>query len=409
MRAKKGRLMKLRAVIGAVAAMGLVAGGLTGQEERPIKIGVLTDMSSVYAEHGGPGSVEAARMAIDDFGGAVLGKPIALISADHRNSLDLGTRIARQWYSDGVDVIVDVPNSGIALAVQQLSRELKKIVLFSSPASADLTGPQCSPYAVDWTYDTYALAHGTAQAIVKSGGGSWFFITADYAFGYAMERDAGNVIRSEGGMVLGSVKVPLGTLDFSRYLLQAKTSRAKIVGLAISGRDMINAIEQASEFSLVQDGQRLAGLLIFIPDVHNLGLEIAQGLVMTTAYYWDQNDKARAWAERFFSKMKRMPTMVQAGVYGAITHYLRAVQAAGSKDPDTVMAKMREMPIDDFMTHDGKLRIDGRVLRDMYLYEVKTPAESKYPWDYLKLLQTIPADEAFRPLDEGGCLLAPKK
>jgi branched-chain amino acid transport system substrate-binding protein len=400
--------MKLRAVIGALAAMGLVAGGLTGQEERPIKVGVLTDMSSVYAEHGGPGSVEAARMAIDDFGGAVLGKPIALISADHRNSLDLGTRIARQWYSDGVDAIVDVPNSGIALAVQQLSRELVKIVLFSSPASADLTGPNCSPYAVDWTYDTYALAHGTAQAIVKSGGDSWFFITADYAFGYAMERDAGNVIRSEGGMVLGSVKVPLGTLDFSRYLLQAKTSRAKIVGLAISGRDMINAIEQASEFSLIQDGQRLAGLLIFISDVHNLGLEIAQGLVMTTAYYWDQNDKARAWAERFFSKMKRMPTMVQAGVYGAITHYLRAVQAAGSKDPDTVMAKMREMPIDDFMTHDGKLRIDGRVLRDMYLYEVKTPAESKYPWDYLKLLQTIPADEAFRRLDEGGCLLAPK-
>jgi branched-chain amino acid transport system substrate-binding protein len=400
--------MKLWAVIGAVTAMGLLAGSVTGQEERPIKIGVLTDMSSVYAEHGGPGSVEAARMAIDDFGGAALGKPIALISADHRNSLDLGTRIARQWYSEGVDAIVDVPNSGIALAVQQLSRELKKIVLFSSPASADLTGPKCSPYAVDWTYDTYALAHGTAQAIVKSGGDSWFFITADYAFGYAMERDAGDVIRLEGGKVLGSVKVPLGTLDFSRYLLQATTSRAKIVGLAISGRDMINAIEQASEFSIVQDGQRLAGLLVFISDVHSLGLETAQGLLMTSAYYWDQNDKTRVWAERFFSKMKRMPTMVQAGVYGAITHYLRAVQAAGSKDPDAVMARMREMPIDDFMTHDGKLRIDGRVLRDMYLYQVKTPAESKYPWDYLKLLQTIPADEAFRPLDEGGCLLAPK-
>ena len=400
--------MKLWAVIGAVTAMGLLAGSVTGQEEQPIKIGVLTDMSSVYAEHGGPGSVEAARMAIDDFGGAALGKPIALISADHRNSLDLGTRIARQWYSEGVDAIVDVPNSGIALAVQQLSRELKKIVLFSSPASADLTGPKCSPYAVDWTYDTYAMAHGTAKAIVKSGGDSWFFITADYAFGYAMERDAGDVIRSEGGKVLGSVKVPLGTFDFSRYLLQAKTSRAKIIGLAISGRDMINAIKQASEFSIVQDGQRLAGLLVFISDVHSLGLETAQGLLMTSAYYWDQNEKTRAWAERFFSKMKRMPTMVQAGVYGAITHYLKAVQAAGSKDPDAVMAKMREMPIDDFMTHDGKLRIDGRVLRDMYLYEVKKPAESKYPWDYFKLLQTIPADEAFRPLDEGGCPLAPK-
>jgi branched-chain amino acid transport system substrate-binding protein len=401
--------MKFRAVIGAVMAMGLTAGGTSGQEARPVKIGVLTDMSSVYAAHGGPGSVEAARMAVDDFGGAVLGKPIELIFADHRNSLDLGTRIARQWYGEGVDAIVDVPNSGVALAVQQISRELRKIVLFSSPATADLTGPKCSPYTVHWTFDTYAMAHGTANAVAKSGGDSWFFITADYAFGYAMERDAGDVIRLEGGKVLGSVKVPLGTLDFSRYLLQAKTSRAKIVGLATSGRDMINAIEQASEFSLVQDGQRAAGLLIFISDVHSLGLETAQGLLMTSAYYWDQNEKTRAWAERFFSKMKRMPTMVQAGVYGAITHYLKAVQATGSKDPDAVMAKMREMPINDFMTHDGKLRIDGRVLRDMYLYEVKTPAESKYPWDYLKLLQTIPAHEAFRPLDEGGCPLAPKE
>ena len=397
--------MKFRAVIGAAMAMALTAGA-TGKEEQPIKIGVLTDMSSLYAAHGGPGSVEAARMAIDDFGGAVLGKPVELISADHRNNPDLGTSIARQWYGEGVDAIVDVPNSGVALAVQQLSRRLKKIVLFSSPASADITGPQCSPYTVQWTYDTYAMAHGTAKAITKSGGDSWFFITADYAFGYAMERDAGDVIRWEGGKVLGSVKVPLGTSDFSRYLLQAKTSRAKIIGLAISGQDMINAIKQASAFSIVQDGQRLAGLLIFISDVYSLGLETAQGLLMTFAYYWDQNEKTRAWAERFFSKMQRMPTMVQAGVYGAITHYLKAVQAAGSTDPDTIMAKMREMPIDDFMTHHGKLRIDGRVLRDMYLYEVKKPSESKYPWDYFKLLQTIPADEAFRPLDEGGCPLA---
>jgi branched-chain amino acid transport system substrate-binding protein len=366
-------------------------------------------MSSVYAAHGGPGSVEAARMAIDDFGGTVLGKPVELIFADHHNNPDLGTSIARQWYGEGVDAIVDVPNSGVALAVQRLSREVKKIVLFSSPASADLTGLQCSPYTVHWTFDTYAMAHGTAKAIVKSGGKSWFFITADYAFGYAMERDAGDVIRLEGGNVLGSVKVPLGTSDFSRYLLQAKTSRAKIVALAASGRDMINAIKQASEFSLIQDGQRLAGLLMFISDVHSLGLRTAQGLLMTSAYYWDQNEKTRAWAKRFFSKMKRMPTMVQAGVYGAITHYLKAVQAAGSMDSDAVMAKMREMPINDFMTHDGKLRIDGRVLRDMYLYEVKKPSESKYPWDYLKLLQTIPAHDAFRPLDEGGCLLAPRE
>ncbi len=400
--------MKLSAVIGAVVAISLTAAGATGKEQQPVKIGVLTDMTSIYSQHGGPGSVEAAHMAVEDFGGSVLGKPIEILFADDRNDTGLGVSIARRWYAEGVDAITDVANSAVALAVQQLSRELKKIVLFSSPASADLTGQNCSPYAVDWTYDTYALAHGTPHAIVRSGGNSWFFIAADYAFGYAMQRDASNVIRSDGGTVLGSVFVPLGMPDFSQYLLQAKTSAAKVVGLAISGQEMISAIKQASEFSIVQDGQRLAGLLVFITDVHSLGLETAQGLLMTTAYYWDQNDKTRAWAERFFSKMKRMPTMVQAGVYGAITHYLKAVQAAGSKDADAVMAKMREMPINDFMTHDGKLRIDGRVMRDMYLFEVKKPAELEYPWDYFKLLQTIPADEAFRPLNEGGCPLVPK-
>ncbi len=400
--------MKLSAIIGTVLAASLTAAGSAGNEQQPIKIGVLTDMSSLYANHGGPGSVEAAHMAVEDFGGTVLGKAIEIRSADHRNDTNLGVSIAQRWYDDGVDAIVDVANSAVALAVEQVSREAKRIVLFSSPASADLTGAYCSPYAVDWTYDTYALAHGTANAITRSGGKSWFFITADYAFGYAMQRDAGNVIRSAGGIVLGSAWVPLGWGDFSQNLLQAKTSAAKVVGLAVSGQDMINAIKQASEFSIVQGGQRLVGLLVFISDVHSLGLEAAQGLLMTSAYYWDQNANTRAWAERFFSKMKRMPTMVQAGVYGALTHYLKAVQATGSKDPDIVMAKMREMPIDDFMTHHGRLRIDGRVLRDMYLYEVKKPSQSKYPWDYLKLLQTIPADEAFRPLDEGGCLLAPK-
>jgi branched-chain amino acid transport system substrate-binding protein len=382
--------------------------GATGQEQRPVKIGVLTDMTSIYAEHAGPGSVEAARMAIEDFGGSVLGTPVELLFADHHNDPGLGAKIARRWYGEGVDVLADVGNSAVALAVEQISRQAKRIVLFSGPASADLTGPNCSPYAVDWTYDTYALAHGTANAIARSGGNSWYFITADYAFGYAMQRDASNVINSGGGRVLGSVMVPLGIPDFSRYLLQAKTSAAKVVGLAIGGQEVISAIKQASEFSIVQDGQRLAALLIFITEIHSLGLETAQGLRMTTAYYWDQNDQTRAFARRFYGKMNRMPTMVQAGVYGAITHYLKAVQAASSDDADAVMAKMREMPIDDFMTHDGKLRIDGRVLRDMYLYEVKTPAESKYPWDYLKLLQTIPANEAFRPLDEGGCPLVSK-
>jgi branched-chain amino acid transport system substrate-binding protein len=400
--------MKFSAIFGAALAISLTAAGAMGEEQRPVKIGVLTDMSSLYAEHGGPGSVEAAHMAVEDFGGSVLGNPIEVRFADHHNSPDLGKSIAQRWYGEGVDVIADVANSAVALAVEQVSREAKKIVLFSGPASADLTGRNCSPYAVDWTYDTYALARGTANAIVRSGGDSWFFITADYAFGYAMQRDASNVIKSDDGIVLGSVMVPLGMPDFSRYLLQAKTSAAKVVGLAIAGQELISAIKQASEFSIVQDGQRLAGLLVFISDVHSLGLKTAQGLRMTSAYYWDQNDGTRAWAERFFSKMNRMPTMVQAGVYGAITHYLKAVQAAGSDDPDTVMMKMREMPINDFMTHNGKLRIDGRVMRDMYLFEVKNPAESKYPWDYLKLLQVIPADEAFRPLNEGGCPLAAK-
>jgi branched-chain amino acid transport system substrate-binding protein len=399
--------MKLPAAIGAALALVLLAGAAR-PDERPVKIGLLADLSSVYSQAGGPGSIEAARMAIADFDGTVLNRPIEFVSADPKNSPELGTAIARQWYSEGVDVIADVPNSAVALAVQQVSRQEKKMVLFSAPASDDLTGPNCSPYSVHWTYDTYAMAHGTANAIVSSGGTSWFFITADYAFGYAMQRDAGNVVRADGGMVLGSALAPLGTVEFSRYLLQAKNSRAEIVGLAIAGQDMINAIKEASAFSIVQDGQRLAGLLVSIADVHSLGLKTAQGLVMTTAYYWDQNDKTRAFAERFFSKMERMPTMLQAGVYGAITHYLKAVQAAGSNDPDSVMAKMREIPINDFMTRNGKLRIDGRVMRDMYLFEVKSPAESKYPWDYLKLLQTIPGDEAFRPLNEGGCPLVPK-
>jgi branched-chain amino acid transport system substrate-binding protein len=399
--------MKLPAALSAALTIVILTGA-AGNDPQPVKIGVLADMSSVYSQAGGPGSIEAARMAIEDFGGTVLGRPIEFVSADPKNSPELGAATARQWFSEGVDVIADVPNSAVALAVQQVSREAKKIVLFSAPATDDLTGPNCSPYSVHWTYDTYAMAHGTANAIVRTGGDSWFFITADYAFGYAMQRDASNVIRADGGIVLGSVLAPLGTVEFARYLLQAKTTRAKIVGLAIAGQDMINAIKEASEFSIVEDGQRLVGLLVTVAGVHSLGLKAAQGLLMTSAYYWDQNEKTRAFAERFFHKLNRMPTMIQAGIYGSITHYLKAVQAAASDDADDVMAKMREMPINDFMTHNGKLRIDGRVMRDMYLFEVKTPAESKYPWDYLKLLQTIPPNEAFRPLNEGGCPLVPK-
>ncbi|ARN83529.1 ABC transporter permease [Methylocystis bryophila] len=396
-------------MVALAAVLALFApSGAGGGERRPLKIAMFADLSSVYSQSGGKGAIEAARMAIEDFG-ASAGAPVGFVFADPHNNAKNGAAIARKWYAEGVDVIADVPNSAVALAVQQVSREAKRIVLFSSPASDDLTGPSCSPYSVHWTYDTYAAAHGTAQAIINAGGDSWFFITADYAFGDAMERDASDVIRSEGGMVLGGARAPLGTMDFSRYLLQAKNSQATVVGLAVAGQDMINALRQASEFSIVQDGQRLAGLLVSIADVNSLGLQIAQGLRMTSAYYWDQNDATRRWAARFFAKTKRMPTMVQAGVYGALAHYLKAVQAVGGADAEAVMAKMRETPINDFMTHDGRLRIDGRVVRDMYLFEAKTPAESKYPWDYLKLLQTIPADEAFRPLGEGGCPLVSER
>jgi branched-chain amino acid transport system substrate-binding protein len=367
---------------------------------------VLTDMSSLYRDIGGPGSVAAAQMAIDDFGGKVLGKPIHLVSADHQNKPDVGSAIARKWYSDeGVDVITDVPTSSVALSVENVSRKLHRLVLFTGAGSSDITGRNCSPYAAHWVYDTYALAHGTGSAIVKRGGKNWYFITADYAFGHALERDTAAVVQASGGKVLGQSLVPLDTADFSTYLLAAQSSRAQIIGLANAGQDTINSIKQAAEFGISRGGQKLAGLLIFITDVHSLGLQTAQGLELTSAFYWNQNDQTRAWSRRFFAKVGHMPTMSQAGVYSAIHHYLEAVQAVGSKDPDKVMAKMRATPINDFMTHNGELRIDGRVLRDLYLFEVKSPAESKEPWDYFKELRTIPANEAFRPLDQGGCPL----
>jgi branched-chain amino acid transport system substrate-binding protein len=375
-------------------------------DEAPVKIGVLTDMSSLYRDIGGPGSVAAAQMAIDDFGGKVLGKPIQLVSADHQNKPDIGSAIARKWYSDeGVDVITDVPTSSVALSVENVSRELHRLVLFTGAGSSDITGRNCSPYAAHWVYDTYALAHGTGSAIVKQGGKNWYFITADYAFGHALERDTAAVVQASGGKVLGQSLVPLDTADFSTYLLSAQSSRAQIIGLANAGQDTINSIKQAAEFGIIKGGQKLAGLLIFITDVHSLGLQTAQGLELTSAFYWNQNDQTRAWSRRFFTKVGHMPTMSQAGVYSAIHHYLEAVQALGSKDPNKVMAKMRVTPINDFMTHNGELRIDGRVLRDLYLFEVKSPTESKELWDYFRELRTIPANEAFRPLDQGGCPL----
>jgi branched-chain amino acid transport system substrate-binding protein len=370
-----------------------------------IKIGVLNDQSGLYTDIGGPGSVTAARMAVEDFGGTILGKPIEVVFADHQNKADIGSSIARRWIeNEKVDVIADVPNSSVALAVQGVTRQLKRIFIISGASSTDLTGKECSPYGFHWTFDTYALARGTGGAMVKQGGDTWFFITADYAFGHSLEQNTAAVVKAAGGKVLGAVRAPLDTPDFSSFLLQAQASQSKVIGLANAGGDTINAIKQASEFGIVQGGQKLAGLLVFISDINSLGLRTAQGLVVTESFYWDLNDNTRAWSRKFMERNAgKAPTMVQAGVYGGVLHYLKAVQAANTDNPDTVAAKMREIPVNDFYTKDVRIRADNRVMRDFYLFEVKRPEESNYPWDDYKLLATIPADEAARPLNEGGC------
>jgi branched-chain amino acid transport system substrate-binding protein len=371
-----------------------------------VKIGVLNDMSSLYADLSGAGSAEAARMAIADFGGTVNGKKIELISADHQNKPDVGSAIANQWFdNDGVDAIVDVPTSSVALAVQQITRNKGKVFLISGAASSDLTGKACSPTSVHWTYDTVALANGTGTAVVKAGGDTWFFLTADYAFGHALERDTAKIVEANGGKVLGKVRAPLNTADFSSFLLQAQASKAKIIGLANAGGDTINSIKQAGEFGIVEGGQKLAGLLVFITDVHSLGLQAAHGLQLTEAFYWDQNDQTRAWSKRFFEKMKRQPSMIQAGVYGAVTHYLSAIKASGSDDGLTVVKEMKATPVNDFMTKNGKIREDGRLVRDMYLFEVKAPSESKGAWDYYKQIAVIPGEEAFKLPGPNECPL----
>ncbi len=390
----------------AGAASALLLAGAASAADAPIKIGVLTDLSSLYADPTGQGSVAAAKMAAEDFGGKVLGRPIEIVSADHQNKPDVGTGIANKWYdADGVDAIADVPTSSVALAVENVSRQKHKIVLFSGPASSDITGKQCSPYAVHWTYDTYTLAHVTGGAMVKAGGKSWFFVTADYAFGHALERDTAAVVTASGGTVLGHALVPLNNQDFSSFMLQAQASKAQVIGLANAGGDTINSIKAAGEFGITQAGQKLAGLLLFVTDVHALGLKTAQGLAMTTTFYWDHDAKTRAWSKRFFDRMHKEPTMVQAGVYGAVTHYLNAIKAAGTDDADKVMAQMKATPINDFMTTNGTIRADGRVVRDLYLYEVKKPSESKGEWDLLKLVATVLPDQSIRPLNEGGCPL----
>ena len=375
-------------------------------QQTPLKIGVLSDFSSVYSDIGGMGNVEATRMAIEDFGGQMFGKPIDMVSADVLNKPDVASTIARKWWeTEGVDMIIDLPTSATALAVMELSKQYEKIMIVTDAASSDITGKSCSPYTAHWTYDTYSNAHTVGSAIVKNGGDSWFFLTADYVFGHSIERDTGDVVKTAGGKVLGSVKHPLNTADFSSFLLQAQASKAKIIGLANGGGDTINAIKQAGEFGIVAGGQNLAAIVMFISDVHSLGLKLAQGLIITEAYYWDLNDKTRAFGKRFQERIKRMPTMNQAATYSATLHYLKAVQAAGTKDTKTVMAKMRELPVKDAFTDNGILREDGRMVHSMFLFQVKKPEESKGPWDYYKLLAEVPADQAFRPLKDGGCPL----
>ena len=390
---------------GVLASLAAAPGVANAQvSDDVVKIGVLNDMSGLYADIAGPGSVLAAQMAVEDFGKSL---KVEIVSADHQNKPDVGASIARQWFdTEKVDVIVDVPTSSVALAINEIAREKKKAFLNSGAATSDLTGKNCSPNTVHWTYDTWMLANGTGSAIVKTGGDSWFFLTADYAFGHALERDTENVVKAGGGKVVGKVRHPLNTQDFSSFLLQAQASKAKIIGLANAGGDTINSIKQASEFGITQSGQNLAGLLVFLTDVHGLGLQIAQGLILTETFYWDLNDSTRAWTKRFVEKSGgKYPTMVHAGVYGAVLHYLKAVEAGKTDDGTKTIAKMKEIPTDDPLFGKGTIRADGRKIHPAYLFEVKKPAESKGPYDYYKLRTTIPADQAFRPLSEGNCPL----
>jgi len=402
-------------ILAAAAAVALSAGGAQAQQwtDGVIKIGVLNDMSGLYADLTGIGSVIAARMAVEDFGAARKGMKIEIVGADHQNKPDVGSSIVKKWLDeDKVDVIVDVPTSSVALAVNEIVREKNKVFLVSGAAASDLTGAKCSPNTVHWTYDTWALANGTGKAIVKTGGDTWFFITADYAFGHALERDTAAVVEKNGGKVLGKVRHPFPGTDFSSFLLQAQASKAKIIGLANAGGDTINSIKQAAEFGIVKGGQNLAGLLVFLPDVKAIGLATAQGLIFTESWYWDMNDTNRKWAERYAAlhPKKIYPTMIHAGVYAAVTHYLKALEALKSDaDGKAVVAKMKEIPTDDPLFGKGTIRPDGRKIHDMYLFEVKKPAESKGPWDLYKLRATIPAAEAFRPLAEGNCPLVAKK
>jgi branched-chain amino acid transport system substrate-binding protein len=392
---------------GLLLGAALIFAASPSLAQTAIKIGVLNDRSGTYADLSGEGSVIATKMAIEDFGAAAKGITVEVVSADHQNKPDVASNIARQWYDqDGVDVIVDVPTSSAALAVAEVTKEKGKVFLVSGAASTDLTGKACAPGTVHWTYDTYALAKGTGKAMVDAGHKSWFFLTADYAFGHSLEENTSKVVTEAGGTVLGSVRHPFPGTDFSSFLLQAQASGANVIGLANAGGDTVNSIKQAAEFGITQAGQSLAGLLIFITDVHALGLETAQGLVLTEAFYWDLNDDTRAWSKRFADQNGgKMPTMVHAGVYSSVLHYLKAIEASGGKDTAALVGWMKQNPSEDTVMGKGTVREDGRHMHDMYLFEVKKPAESTGPWDYYKLIATIPAEEAFRPLADGGCPL----
>jgi branched-chain amino acid transport system substrate-binding protein len=394
------------AFVSVLAALSLFVPSARAQiSDGVVKIGVLNDQSGLYADLGGPGSVVAAKMAAEDFGGTVLGKPIEIVFADHQNKSDVGVAVAREWFEIGnVDMVIGFDHSAVALAVEQLAAEKNRIAIAGAVGSTAFTGKSCTPLEASWIYDSYALTTSLAKAIVAEGRDTWFFITVDYAFGHSLEADATAAVKAAGGKVLGSVRHPLNTADFSSYLLQAQASGAKVVAFANGGGDMVNATKQANEFGLAKN-QSIVSLLVFISDVHSMGLQAAQGLKFVTAFYWDRNEESSAWSKRFFERQGRMPTMAQAAIYSAVRHYLSAIAAAGTDQAKPVMAKMREKPVNDFYVSNGRLRDDGRLVHDMYFAQVKTPSETKGPWDYYKILATIPGDQAFRPLTEGGCPL----
>jgi branched-chain amino acid transport system substrate-binding protein len=398
-----------RAVVSALTTAPLAIPGLLRAQStsKPVKLGLLSDMGGPYRDVGGPGNRAAVELAVEDAGGSVLGRPIEIVQGDDQNKPDVAASLAREWVdSQGVDVLMDGAASSSGLAIQQIAREKKHIYLITGPATSDMTGKQCSPYGIHFAYDTYALAHGTGAALTKAGGDTWFFVTADYAFGYALERDTIAAVQSAGGKVLGNVRAPLGTADFSSYLVQAKASGAKVFGFANAGTDLQNCIKQAAEFGLSQSGVRMATLLMAINDVNSLGLKACEGLVYTDSFYWDLSDKTRAWAKRWAAKMPgREPGLLHAANYCAANHWLKAVKAAGTTDADAVVAKMKATPVNDMYNDNVQVREDGRVMHVMHLWQVKSPAESKYPYDYCKEVVTIPADQAWRPLAEGGCPL----